>query len=158
MSYRVDIDIIYTDLIALLRANLATLNQNLTVPFTNATLQIKDNVPRGLGDSLNPVIFIHQGSKNETSEGVSNRCRKKVIQTILITAKTKAFRQEANVDDKDNRNLQANIDELFRNNPEFSAQVIDCNPSTTNVFYNESTPYITISETSLDCEIDIRGI
>ena len=158
MSYRADINTIYSDLLALFRANLATLNQNLTGTITNGTLQIVDGVPKAVGDSLHPIIFIHQGSKTETSEAIGNRCRKKVVQTILITATSKMFIKEGNTDNKDVRNLMANIDELIRNNPTFSTQVLDCNPSNTQLLYDDRFVYINTFETSLDCELDIRGI
>lgn len=158
MSYRVAIDTIFSDLIALLKANTTTLNQGLTTTFTNTTTQILDGVPRVKPDGQYPVIFVYSGGKIETVSSISNRCRKKVIQTIKIAGVCKLYRLDANLDNKDARNLAANIDELIRNNPNFSAQVLDCNPVSTIIPEDMDGVYYNAFETSIECELDIRGI
>jgi len=159
MAYRVNINLLYTDLVALFINNLATLNQNLTTPFTTAKAasQIVDGIPKAMPNDLNPCIFIHQGAKIETVVGLGLKCRKKVVQTILITATAKVFIKEGNTENKDVRNLMANIDELLRNNNNFSAQVLDCNPSNTQLLYDDKYVYINTFETSLECDLDVRG-
>jgi hypothetical protein len=160
MSYRADIDTIFSDLIALLKANLTTLNQGLTTTFgaTTTATQILDSVPRVKPDGQYPCLFVYSGGKTETVSSISNRARKKVIQTIKIAGVCKLYRQDGNLDNKDARNLAANIDELMRNNSNFSSQVLDCNPVSTIIPEDMDGIYYNAFETSLECELDIRGI
>jgi len=158
MTYRADIDTIFSDLVALLKANTTKLNQGMTTTFTNTTTQILDSVPRVKPDGQYPCLFVYSGGKVETVSSISNRCRKKVIQTIKIAGVCKLYRQEANLDNKDARNLAANIDEIIRLNSNFSAQVLDCNPISTIIPEDMDGVYYNAFETSIECELDIRGI
>lgn len=158
MSYRVDIDTIISDLIALFKNNLVALNQGMDTEFEIAKVddQIEDDVSRVSPSGLYPKIFVFSPlDKTEEIDGIGIRCRKKVIQNISIVGITKVYMKNANQDNIDARNLASNIDEILRLNRKFSSQLLDCNPNFTRPMADDEAIYINMFLTNLACDVSI---
>jgi len=150
-------------IITLLKNNVDKLNQNLNKPFDVPNPNVIPNrpiiFPQGL--SKYPILYVNPLSKTEEFEALGALGRKETNLKFTITGANFLATLGGNADNDESYHLSANVDEILRENIEFSTLVLFSNIESTTFnidLIKQSATYVSVFQSVLDTRLDVQGI
>jgi len=149
-------------IITLLKNNVTILNQNLNNPFDLTTPNVIPNrpivTPKGLANY--PILYVNPLSKIEEFKSLGALGRKTINLKFTITGANFLASVQGNTDNDENYNLSANIDEILRENINFSPLVLFSNIESTTFdidLIKNTTTYVSLFQSILNTNLDVQG-
>jgi len=153
----IDYKTLRDDILTLLRANVATLNLNLTGgTFTSTTEQIigGDPIINPQVVALYPTVSVKLVSKDEDFSHVGNHGRKRPVVNFAIYGVTAKIENDM---DAEIAILANNIEAVFRNNIQFGTICIYSNLRNGEFGAgNTGDVYVNVYRVQLSCEIELK--
>lgn len=145
-------------IIALLRANMATLNLNLTEgTFTQSAQIVGGNpVTVPVPNSLYPIIMVDYVSKTEDFLNIGNAGRKRPVIIYRVFGITRKLTSANDANDEIGL-LAGNIEGIFRDNIDISGTVLYSQPITTDFgLMEDKSVYVNIVAIDLQVIVEIK--